>query len=296
MPMLGIRMVKCMGKRNDFMLYPGGKSKALTLSYDDGVVQDRRLVKLLDKYGIKCTFNLNAGILGFQGDAEISGRKTDISKVASGELPLLYKNHEIGGHGLHHSFLQNVGTALAMYEIIEDRRQLEEISGRMVRFFAYPFGTFNSKVKDILSLAGYTGARTVVSTHTFDIPIDFMEWNPTCHHNDPELMKLAEKFCTERMFGSGLFYLWGHTYEFDADDNWQVIEEFLSYFSSFSDDIWFAGNAEVADYINAFRQLVYSADGSMLYNPTALDLWLQIGFEPFLIRAGETVKVQETGE
>lgn len=284
-----------MGKRNDFMLYPGGRSRALTLSYDDGVVQDRRLAALCGKYGVKCTFNLNAGILGFQGEAEIEGHRTDISKIPPEEVRELYREQEIGGHSLFHSFLQNVGTPLSMYEIIEDRRQLEELSGRLVRFFAYPFGTYHEKVKELLRLAGYVGARTVRSTRSFDIPGDFMEWDPTCHHDDPQLMELAKRFCEGRMFGSGLFYLWGHAYEFDARDNWNVIEEFLEYVSGFSDKIWFAGNGEIADYITAFRQLIYSADGSLLYNPTATELWMDVAGEVYRIPAGGSVKIKDPG-
>ena len=44
----------------NYMLFPGGKQKALTLSYDDGVQQDIRFIEILDKYGIKCTFNINS--------------------------------------------------------------------------------------------------------------------------------------------------------------------------------------------------------------------------------------------
>ena len=36
-----------------------GKMKAVTLSYDDGVAQDIRLIELLDRYGLRATFNLN---------------------------------------------------------------------------------------------------------------------------------------------------------------------------------------------------------------------------------------------
>ena len=44
-----------------------GKMKAVTFSYDDGVTQDRRLIELLDKYGLKATFNLNSQLLGNPG-------------------------------------------------------------------------------------------------------------------------------------------------------------------------------------------------------------------------------------
>ena len=36
-----------------------GKNKAITFSFDDGVTQDKRLVEMLDKYGLKATFNIN---------------------------------------------------------------------------------------------------------------------------------------------------------------------------------------------------------------------------------------------
>ena len=40
-----------------------GKNKAITFSYDDGVTQDRRLIEILNRYGLKATFNINSGLL-----------------------------------------------------------------------------------------------------------------------------------------------------------------------------------------------------------------------------------------
>ena len=39
-----------------------GKKKAVTFSFDDGVMQDIRVIEILDKYGLKGTFNLNKGV------------------------------------------------------------------------------------------------------------------------------------------------------------------------------------------------------------------------------------------
>ena len=44
-------------------LYPYGKKKAFNVTYDDGVLQDIRFVELLNKYGLKGTFNLNSGLM-----------------------------------------------------------------------------------------------------------------------------------------------------------------------------------------------------------------------------------------
>ena len=285
-----------MGMRMDLMLFPGGKGKAMTFSYDDGVVQDRRLVEIFNRYAVKGTFNLNSGLLGWQGRGEMRGRDIDISRIEAEEVPALYAGHEIGGHGLYHSALQGVGTPTAMYEIIEDRRRLEMLAGRQVSMFAYPFGTYDKNVTEMLRLAGYAGARTVFSTGGFGIPGDFLEWNPTCHHADPTLMALAEKFCTEKPVRDPvLFYVWGHAYEFDADDNWDVMEKLCQYVTGFAEDIWFAGNTEVMNYVTAFRGLIYSADGHLVTNPSATNLWLRVGENCYKIPAGETTEIPDPG-
>ena len=36
-----------------YTCFPGGKAKALTMSYDDGKLQDKRLIGIFNKYGIK---------------------------------------------------------------------------------------------------------------------------------------------------------------------------------------------------------------------------------------------------
>ena len=56
-----------------------GKMKAVTFSYDDGVTQDIRLVELLNKYGLKATFNINSGFLGQRGILERGGQMVSFS-------------------------------------------------------------------------------------------------------------------------------------------------------------------------------------------------------------------------
>lgn len=284
-----------MGKRFDTLVFPGGKSKAFTLSYDDGVVQDRRLAELFRRYGMKCSFNLGSGILGHEEIARVPGRKElDVSKVSEEEVKDVYRTHEIAGHGLYHSSLDSVGTPLAMYEIIEDKRRLEELSGKPLKMFAYPFGRYNDEVVQMLSLAGYQGARTVHSTHKFDVPQDFLRWDPTCHHDDSELMALARQFVEGFSFDAMLFYVWGHAYEFDGNDNWERIEELVTFISQHADKIWFATNGEIIDYVNAYRRLEYSADGLTIYNPSALDVTIRTAWENVTLPAGQVTRLEPT--
>lgn len=285
-----------MGKRFDLLLFPGGKSKAFTLSYDDGVVQDRRLAQIFREHGLKCTFNLGSGLLGHQEIARRPGHpEVDVSKVTAEEVPTVYAGHEIAGHGLYHSALNTVGAPLAMYEIIEDKRRLEGLAGKPLRMFAYPFGFYNDTVIELLRLAGYQGARTVKSTYGFAIPEDFLVWDPTCHHSDPKLMELARQFVDGPAMGPQLFYVWGHAYEFDGEQNWEVIEQLAEYMGRQGDRVWFATNGEIMEYVTAYRRLEYSADGLMVRNPSAVDVTVLTAFGAIVtLPAGQCTSVPET--
>ena len=281
--------------------FPDGKRKALTLSYDDGVRQDIRLAELLNRYGVKCTFNLNSGTLGrvWIADGPDGREKLDLSCVKPEEVPTVYAGHEVAGHGLWHSSLTDIGTPGAMLEIIDDRAALEKLAGTTVQSFAYPFGLHNADVRAMLRYAGYRSARTVVSTHAFGPPEDFLQWDATCPHNDERLMELAKEFCAG---GGGkfsapvpqLFYLWGHAYEFDIHHNWNVIEDFLAYVAPYKDTVWFATNGEIVNYVEAYRALRFSADSTAVTNPTATKLWMSVGFDQVIeLPAGETVQIPQ---
>ena len=87
-----------------------------------------------------------------------------------------------------------------------------------------------------------------------------------------------------------MFYLWGHSYEFDTDDNWSLIEEFAEYIGN-RDDIWYATNIEICDYVTAFQRLIFSADGQRVYNPTNTALYFQKGKRLICVQQGETICV-----
>jgi len=274
----------------DNMLWPGGKSRAFTMSYDDGTIHDRRLVEIVNRHGLKCTFNLNSGFFGLErtGFGDL-----DISVIPEEEAATLYEGQEVAGHGLYHAGPGSIGMPAFLYETIEDKAQLEKIIGKLVRGYAYPFGMFNAEVKEALKMAGYHYGRVVDTTGRFDIPEDFLEWRGTAHHNDKNLMELAENFVKNDRFSRGkkLFYLWGHSYEFEGDKTWDVIENICAFMEEHGEDIWFATNSEICDYVTAFRSLEYSADASMVYNPTGQTLYLKRGFggELFVIAPLQTV-------
>ncbi len=262
-------------------LFPEGKNHCLTLSYDDGRMYDRRMIEIMDKNGVRGTFHLNSGYLNKE------------TFVTSEEIKELYKNHEVSCHALTHPPLQSVPRETLVYQIMEDRRRLEEACGYVVRGMSYPYGTYNQAVVDALPFLGMEYARTVVSTEKFTLPTDFLRWDATCHHNNPKLMELADKFISPFTYwrrGTHLFYLWGHSYEFDRDNNWEVLEAFCEKLGN-RDDIWYATNIEIVDYMNAVKQIRFSADAHLAYNPTCTDVWVSVNDVPTKLAAGQVTAI-----
>ncbi len=274
------------------MRFPGGKAKAFTMSYDDGVDQDIRLIEIMRKNGIKGTFNINSGEYAPEGYKWPEGhvhRRMSLSQCKE-----LYSNPdtEVAVHGTHHPNWDSLPAPAAMWDILNDRRTLEEQYGRIVRGAAYPYGAFTDTAVEVLRLAGIKYCRTVISSHSFDMPKDWLRLEATCHHNDEKLPELIERFVntTTDIYEPWLFYLWGHSYEFEYGDNWQVIENALQKLGN-REDIWYATNIEVYDYAHAFSELIFSADAGIVYNPTATDLWGFDGKNTVKLPAGETVKL-----
>lgn len=276
-------------KNYTWMLFPGFKDKALTLSYDDGVVHDKRLMEILDKNGIKCTFNLNSGCFA---------QKEGESHFTKEQALAIYKdsNHEVAVHGRYHLSLAEVPGETALYDIIEDRKNLEQAFGRIVKGMAYANGNYSDKVVEILKLCGIKYARTTIASEKFAIPSDWLRLEATCHHNNPKLMPLLEEFLSPHKSGyywgrnPKLFYLWGHSYEFNNNDNWNVIEDFAEKAGN-RDDVWYATNGEIYDYVRAFENLEFSVDAKIVYNPSDIDVYLNLPENKVKVAAGECLKL-----
>jgi peptidoglycan/xylan/chitin deacetylase (PgdA/CDA1 family) len=269
--------------------FPGGKKKALTFSYDDGVTLVIRLMEIFDKHGLKGTFNLNSGQFGSE-DPNNAVHK----RLKKDEIAKLYanSNHEAALHAYAHPHLETLPAASVMQQIIADRVALEEMLHVPIRGMAYPFGSYSDEVVEVLRLAGVEYCRTVKSTDSFDIPGDWLRLPATCHHRSPNLMDLARRFADDDpRLRPYLFYVWGHSYEFDADDNWNVIEEFAAYAGGRS-DVWYATNIEIFDYLKAFSRLEFTVMLDVVKNPTATDIFARIGTADVSIPAGKTVAVK----
>lgn len=258
--------------------YPGGLKKALTFSYDDGQIFDRRLAELLRSHGMKGTFHLNSGNLepGEMGNCY----------VAAGELKRVYEGHEIACHGVQHRNPTTITEHQLLLELQEDRKTLEMLTGEMVQGMSYAFGSYSQDVIEVAKAAGIKYSRTVNSTHGFFPPADFMQWHPTCHHDD-SLLELGDSFLNAaEYYELPLMYVWGHSFEFGHSGDWSVIEAFAEKMAG-KEDIWYASNMEICRYISAVRQQEFSADGLTMYNPAAVSVWVSTGGGLVEVKSGE---------
>ena len=226
-----------------------GKMKAVTFSYDDGVTQDQRLIKILDRYGLKCTFNLNSGLLGKAGSLIREDVTVAHVKPRPCEVRAIYQGHEIAVHTLTHPALSHLSDEDVVREVEEDRLTLSDLAGYEVVGMAYPGGThvMNEHVADLIrTRTGVRYARTTTSTHNFDVQQNLHIFNPTVYHHVEwdKLFELGEKFIELKTDVPQIYYIWGHAYEFDIYGDWERFEEFCRMISG-KNDIFYGTNREV---------------------------------------------------
>lgn len=279
-----------------FMRFPNGKPKALTFSYDDGTICDKKLIDIFDKHGLKCTFNVNSGMFLSEEDA-VKYSDDPTRRMTEREMLETYgTEHEIAVHGVNHLFMEQLPAPSALYETIEDRAALERTFGTVVRGMAYPFGTLSDGLVNGLKAAGIVYSRTVSESHSFDIPSDWLRLQATCHHDNKRLNEFADKFIlsspTDEYFNRKpwLFYVWGHTFEFERNDNWEIMENLADKVSG-KDDVWYATNIEIYDYTDAYNRLQFNIDTTLVTNPSAYDIWFEKDRELICVKSGETKRI-----
>ena len=227
-----------------------GKMKALTFSYDDGVTQDKRLIDIFNKYGLKCTFNLNSELLGRPGMLNIAGKPINHNKVQPEEVRELYRGHEVAVHTLTHPLLPNIADdAEIIRQVEEDRKNLSALCGYEVIGMAYPCGGQNHDDRVARLIRENTGVkycRTIISNHSFEPQADLYKFKPSVYHcaEFDKMVEMGKQFLEFEADKPQIFYVWGHAYEFDYNENWDEFEKFCKMMSG-HDDIFYGTNKEV---------------------------------------------------
>ena len=277
--------------RYRFLRYPGGLEKAVTLSYDDGCIEDIRLASTLDEYGFKGTFNL------------VGERKKLLTKEQIEEC-FLKKGHEIAVHGELHIAEGVVRPIDGIRDVLNCRIELEERYKTIIRGMAYPEcgitrfanGTTYETVRNYLIELDIAYARTIgCDNNSFELPQDWFEWMPTAHHDNPNIMKWIDEFIDVDLSlltrkTPKLFYIWGHSYEFERKNNWKHLYDILNKLGK-REDIWYATNMEIYEYVTAFNSLITNANHTMMFNPSRYDIWFSADGVTHKINSGETLEI-----
>jgi len=269
-----------------YKCFPKGKFKVLTMSYDDGREPDKRLISLFNKHGIKGTFHLNSGLLK---DAPKTPNDIYGLRIPKEDIKEIYKGHEVSAHTATHPTIERSPIGQVVKEIIEDREKLEEIVGYTVRGLSYPNGSLSEQIKAMLPSVGIEYGRSIETSGNFNMPRDLLEWKATCRHADHNLLKYADNFAelSKKQY-LYMFYVWGHSYEFPRDNNWDVIERFCEKLGN-RDDIWYATNIEIVDYLKVWDNLQFSMKGDFVYNPSFQSVWLSVDGVIYEIPGGKQI-------
>lgn len=285
--------------RYRYLRFPDGKTKAFTMSYDDGVRTDIRLAEICCQYGVKCTFNINAGMIRQEpGHGRLSAHEI--------REHLQNKGHELAVHGYMHRAPGALRPLDLIQEVWNDRLGLEKEFGGIIRGMAYPDSGINrihtgssyEAIRRNLMDLGIVYARSLASDNDrFMLPEDWYSWVPTAHHDNPQVLEYAEKFANldvDSLYCSSryprLFYLWGHSYEFDRNGNWDRIEAILQVVSS-KEDTWYPTNIQLRDYVAAYEGLIYSADCRRVYNPSVQEVWFDVDGKLYSVKPGEMIEI-----
>ncbi|MBP3600203.1 MAG: polysaccharide deacetylase family protein [Clostridia bacterium] len=228
------------------MKLKNGYTKVVTFSFDDGNIDDIRLIELFKKYGLKGTFNLSSGCLTESHGWTFNDVKY-VKHINYMDHPHLYDGFEVAVHSYRHPRLDLSDDNTVYNEIKLDQKLLECMYGYKIRGMALPFGKYNERTAEIIKDCGIKYCRTVMPTYNFEFPQDLI-LNPTCHFKDPKLLSLAEEFINAQYDDAKMFYIWGHSYELITEDDWTKFEDFCKLISGKS-DIWYCNNIEAIDNI-----------------------------------------------
>ena len=206
--------------------------KIFLLSFDDGTIYDRRFVELLNKYQVKCTFNLNSGLEDFVWHYE---DRFPIRRQVLADTVEQYRGHEIASHSLHHHWLNTLTPPQLSREVREDAATLKDLFGLEEIGFGVPFTACGEReVRIIRKFVRYI--RLSEFSDSFALPKD--PYHIPIHglYNQLDIRQKITRFA-ENDLDISLFVMAGHSYEFEVLDQWEYMEELLQFILAFDFEI-----------------------------------------------------------
>lgn len=252
-------------------LYPEGKKKAFNITYDDGITQDVRFVELLNKYGLKGTFNLNFELMknGFEWTNETG---LVIKRLGLEVVVDLYKGHEVASHTLTHPYMNELTEDEILYQMRQDKKNLEKLFQREIFGFAVPFDYYSDLISDCAKKCGFTYARMSEERYSYVPPEDYFYWAAGAFHIMPRFAEFVDGFF-ETDEELALCQIVGHSYDLDTEQMWEQMEVILKRVAD-NEDVVSMTNIELVRYLQAMRSAVISEEG--IENHSDMELWFEI--------------------
>lgn len=220
--------------------------KFFTICFDDGITQDMKIIEIFKKHGFNsCTFFINTGLYGanWKQIGKMYNRP-DVTHIRFTKKELesgIYNGFDVAVHTLTHKSLKayDKNPKGIRREVENDAENIFKITGVYPVGMAWPGGendVTETTKKLVYENTSIRFARGAESTHSFELPTEFLMWQPTCSIRDPEILSYARSFmeadCAEDM----LFFVWGHGYELDLDDSYDMLDELIKMMTE-SEDI-----------------------------------------------------------
>ena len=265
--------------------YPEGRTKAFNITYDDGVLQDVPFITMLNRYGIKGTFNLNSELMrtGFTWRHECG---MDITRLRQSEIGNLYEGHEIASHTLTHPYMDSLSDEELYRQMGEDKRNLEVMFGREVAGFAVPFDYYDDRIARCAEKCGFEYARISDVSLSYTPCRDWHHWKTGVYHVMPELVPFVDGFL-ETNEELALCQIVGHSYDLFTENLWDTMESICAKIGGY-DGIWKCTHLELIRYLNAMEQAEIS--DNEINNNGNQRLWFTINGNTISLNPGETIK------
>jgi hypothetical protein len=266
--------------------YPGGKNRAFNISYDDGVIQDIRFVQLLNRYGLKGTFNLNYGLM-HQGFTWVHECGMTVKRLPEEVIKGLYAGHEIASHSFSHPYFDEMSEPDILKELAADKFFLERLTGGEIAGYATPFLYYSPLMVNCVKFCGFAYARISEESNDYSIPGDFYHWRGSKFHWDADLEAFVDGFLETKQ-ELALCQIVGHSYDLDVLHLWDAMERICNKVSR-AGDVWPATHLEIVRYLRAMEQ-IYTED-HILRNDSCKKLWFRQDNTILCLTPGEEISL-----
>jgi len=214
---------------------------------------------MLRDYGLKATFYVSPHNQEFA--------RSDL--LTPQEIRDMACDFEIGAHTLTHRSLPTIPKEEAEREVVGSKTVLEQITGSAVNTFCYPRGAYTGLHVELVKAAGYRYARTVAryafnvsdpyqagtSLHIYNHRSGFNLWRtanfvgfrPIKAWRCLEWGALGRTMFDYVLAQGGIFHIWGHSWEIDKNNDWELLEDFFHYISAHP-RVKYATNGELEAY------------------------------------------------